>query len=462
MRQILFLLILNMAILSSYAQHVCGTEADIPYYVLNNTKTLSNNKYVIRVFVHVIRTSNGQGGASQQEVANMLNILVNDFAPHNICFSLLGIDDIWDDKYFYELDIDSGEEWDLFQINNISNAINIYLLPANTLFKLQGYLYPGMGKAAAIPSNAFFIGGSDASGTFLATTKVTSHEIGHCLGLYHTFHGTCDGSGCEELLNGSNCSTCGDLVCDTPADNTKHHLDANCNVYSNAKNCKQGNYLYPSPNNLIMDYIPPQCMQIFTPGQGERMRGVIATHPLLQSVIVPRDLTLANITVNPGETKNYDVTGNLTVHNLTVEPGASMTLRAGEKIHVKPSPNGALSSRSEYGSYFHAYIENTCSTIDIFNNARIGGNSLTSSVEKPKQPSFRFYPNPTTGISYVELPSATIYEISVRDLLGREILRKSNLQGKTELNLSGFPKGIYFLQVQTEQGEFFREKVLFE
>jgi hypothetical protein len=53
-------------------------------------------------------------------------------------------------------------------------------------------------------------------------TSVLSHEMGHCLGLYHTHHGTVTEEGdsfqCPELVNGSNSSTCGDYIADTPAD----------------------------------------------------------------------------------------------------------------------------------------------------------------------------------------------------------------------------------------------------
>ena len=54
--------------------------------------------------------------------------------------------------------------------------------------------------------------------------------MGHCLGLYHTFHGLCE-SVCAELVNGSNCSSCGNFVCDTPADPTVFNVDENTCVW---------------------------------------------------------------------------------------------------------------------------------------------------------------------------------------------------------------------------------------
>lgn len=45
-------------------------------------------------------------------------------------------------------------------------------------------------------------------GSSFSDGRTATHEVGHCLGLFHTFQGGC----------GSNCSNSGDQVCDTPPD----------------------------------------------------------------------------------------------------------------------------------------------------------------------------------------------------------------------------------------------------
>lgn len=52
----------------------------------------------------------------------------------------------------------------------------------------------------------------------MSTTNLstTAHEMGHCLGLYHTFQG-----GDENVARSGNCANCtttGDGLCDTEAD----------------------------------------------------------------------------------------------------------------------------------------------------------------------------------------------------------------------------------------------------
>ncbi|MEV4256885.1 zinc metalloprotease [Spirillospora sp. NPDC049652] len=82
------------------------------------------------------------------------------------------------------------------------------------------------------------------------------HEIGHWLGLYHTFE------------NG--CAAPGDSVDDTPYEAS---ATGGCPVRKDT--CPQSG---DDPVHNFMDYAPDDCMREFTAGQGRRVRSVWAVY----------------------------------------------------------------------------------------------------------------------------------------------------------------------------------------
>jgi fibronectin type 3 domain-containing protein len=61
------------------------------------------------------------------------------------------------------------------------------------------------------------------------------------------------------------------------------------------------------------------------------------------------------------------------------------------------------------------------------------------------------YPNPTTGIVYVE--SNGLQEVAVFNLMGQEMMRQSAIEGTTAIDMTSLPEGTYFLKLTGSRNE---------
>jgi len=292
-----YLLLLFSICLNTNAQIIgfCATSPNVPNNIATiRTRALlssTTDSYIIKVFFHVMRKSDGTGGQTQQEVTTAFNTLVSDYQPYNIRFVLLGTDEIKSDNQYNQTnffadangntDLNGDGKFDVFSPNSHVNAIDIYLYANDKL---------NFGLAANIPGSALVIGGNSFN-TNLDSSHVLSHEIGHCLGLFHTFHGTDrvhEPNGCAEFVDGSNGTTCGDFVQDTPADpsrifdcGTQNTCTWNCSTtYIDA----HGDHYNPD-THLFMAYTFPNCMNHHTAGQVARIFTSIENSVILQNVL---------------------------------------------------------------------------------------------------------------------------------------------------------------------------------
>lgn len=341
------------------AQTICHTpqvssQQLMKRYMLKS-KSTNNSIYMLKVYFHVMRKSDGTGGHSSQDVYESFNILNRDFNSHGIYFIWNGNIDYIDDssKYYYP-------NSNIFTYNNHQDGIDIYLFPDEVSEGYEGGLANGVGN-----SSELYVGGLYWKSPYpsLVTSHVVSHEMGHVLGLWHTHHGTMyeggDASQCAELVDGSNSDTCGDYIEDTPAD---PHLNFNVNPIT----CQwlgtgidaNGDYYAPD-TRLIMSYTDIRCMDYFSSKQGERMKDAVSTLSHLQSCIVSPyisgpsvvcDSAIYNINNLPaGATVSWTLTpdNNYTTDHITLQ---SDTLTPGVcTIHrTIPVPFKGVLSASVY------------------------------------------------------------------------------------------------------------------
>lgn len=124
---------------------------------------------------------------------------------------------------------------------------------------VQGYAYfpfNSVKDGIVVLHNAFGTTGNLKSYTNM--NRTITHEMGHFLGLYHTFNDT---NSCSAETS---CSTQGDRVCDTPPT----ILNSSCSAPACSGNQQVENYL---------DYTSQSCMDMFSQGQKTRMRTTLET-----------------------------------------------------------------------------------------------------------------------------------------------------------------------------------------
>lgn len=229
--------------------------------------------YSIKVVVHVIRNDTGtQGDISPEMVESGIRILNEDFNAisgtpgqpgtfANIEFVLADEDPegnpttgmtFSNNTTWFN---DGGSYWNSLAWDP-TRYLNIYTTTAGG----------ALGYVSGFPSEAGFPGsqedrvvvlwesyGDDAPyGPPFDQGRTLTHEVGHYLGLFHTFQGGC-GSGA--------CYTSGDLICDT---NSESGPNFGCGTGSTCGSS--------DPTDNYMDYSDDVCMNKFTPEQTNRMR----------------------------------------------------------------------------------------------------------------------------------------------------------------------------------------------
>ena len=212
---------------------------------------------------HVVKDEVGDAGLTEMEITNAIDTLNSKFAPICIAF------EVCEFRYIDNFQYDSltGNEWQELQtLYHESNKINMFFAGS----------YDG-----AIPfcgyADSAGINNVDSGGIVILKNCATSldrtiaHEMGHYFGLLNTF----EGSG-TELVDGSNCDTEGDLICDTPADPyvpgmpISGYVDVNqgCRFISTQTDAN-GAFYSPDVGNIMAFY--GNCSCGFTHGQFLRM-----------------------------------------------------------------------------------------------------------------------------------------------------------------------------------------------
>ena len=214
----------------------------------------------IKVYFHVIRrgTSTANGNVSLTRIQRQIQVLNSAYVPRGWNFQLVSVNRVTNASW-YRATLGSTAEAQMMRTlrKGTADDLNIYTLsPSDDLlgwssFPWEYRQYPKFDGVVLLHSS---LPGGTAAPYNLGDTA--THEVGHWMGLYHTFQG-----GCTQR---------NDAVIDTAAE---RRAAFGCPIGRNT--CSSSG---SDPVTNFMDYTDDACMDHFSNGQGSRMNQIFTTY----------------------------------------------------------------------------------------------------------------------------------------------------------------------------------------
>ncbi len=223
---------------------------------LASTKVREATGGTINVYWHTITSSTGAGAPTTQQINNQIAVLNAAYASTGWQFTLVSTDTTANNTWYTVAPGTSAETQMKAALRKGGKSdLNIY--SANIGGGLLGWAtFPWSYASAPSKDGVVILTASLPGGTAAPYNlgDTATHEVGHWMGLYHTFQGGC----ARSTTNG------GDYVADTPAEKSPAY---GCPTGRNSCTNIAGN----DPITNFMDYTDDSCMNTFSTGQDTRM-----------------------------------------------------------------------------------------------------------------------------------------------------------------------------------------------
>ncbi|GAB4037880.1 MAG: zinc metalloprotease [Rubrivivax sp.] len=207
---------------------------------------------VINVYWHVITNTSGQGAPTMAQINNQIAVLNAAYAASGFSFNLVSVSTTANDTW-YTCTAGNSCESQMKNALRQGSADDLNIYSNNMGGGLLGWAtfpssYASQPKMDGVVILVGSLPGGSAAPYNLGDTA--THEVGHWMGLYHTFQGGCIGSG--------------DSVSDTAAERSPAY-----GCPTGRDSCRNKPGLDPITN--FMDYTDDACMNTFSAGQNARM-----------------------------------------------------------------------------------------------------------------------------------------------------------------------------------------------
>lgn len=311
-------------------QGVCGTSADdqLTERLLANIEKVNagqavSNRGSIRyvpIHFHLVGDASGDGKVKENKVLDQLCALNAAYEPFDIRFYLSPhptIGTLFDYTINATNVYTNQSAWLSMHNKRHPNALNVYIVdnaesgnPTSGGITLAYYNIP----RDWVVSRRDRVNGQ-------ANNSTLPHEVGHFFSLLHTFNGwdfdkfdpsspgwpiapalSPLGVPCEKM-DGSNCTTAGDYICDTPPDYNFGYGNSGCTYTAGAKD-PMGVLIDPMENNM-MGYFESCAKYEFTAGQAALISADLASStrnyldnnftPAATTITTPTDLLIAPV-----------------------------------------------------------------------------------------------------------------------------------------------------------------------